>query len=136
MTRREEIFDFDAIPSLQVEPVSAKLVEEEEKSPTTNGMEIDSYDRAQGHEPIATRNPQQPARVEASHRMNGGNNERKQSVGPRPQLVVGSTQQEEVHIEDIMGQPKSSREDREPEVGTSSALVRKGKKSIVWSPCK
>jgi hypothetical protein len=33
-------------------------------------------DNAKGHEPVATGNPQQLARAETSHIMNGGDNER------------------------------------------------------------
>jgi hypothetical protein len=91
--------------------------------------------RATNHS--TTGNPQQPSRAEAVHRMNGGDSERTESDGPRPQPMVGSTQQEEVQIEDITGKPESGGEDREPEVGTSSAPVkRKGKQPIARSPCK
>jgi hypothetical protein len=55
------------------------MVEEEEKSPTMVKMEIDL------HEPIAKGNPQQPARAEAAHRTNGGDNEKTESYAVRPQ---------------------------------------------------
>jgi hypothetical protein len=103
--QREGIINVDAIPSPQVEPVSATLLEKEEKAPMMVRMEIDLHDNAQGHELLATGNPQQPAKVEAAHRMNDGNNKRTDSNGSRPQPMVGSTQQEEVQIEDITSLP-------------------------------
>jgi hypothetical protein len=78
--------------------VSVTLVEEEEKSPMTIDIEIDSHDSAQGHEPVATGNPQQPARVEASHITNEGESERRESDGVRSQTVVGSVKQEEGRV--------------------------------------
>jgi hypothetical protein len=101
------------------------------------GMDIDSHDSAQGHELIVIGNSQQPVRAEVAHITNGGDSEWKESVGPGPQLLVGSMQREEVQIEDITGKQYSSGEDIEPEVGTSSTLVkRKGKQPIAWCPHK
>jgi hypothetical protein len=58
------------------------------------GMDIDLHDSAQGHEPLTTGNPSQPSKVEAVHRMNGGDSERKEFDRPRPQPMVGSMKQE------------------------------------------
>jgi hypothetical protein len=57
MAQREGIFDVDTIPSPQIEPVSATLVEEEEQSPMMTDMEIDSHDSAQGHKTVTCRKP-------------------------------------------------------------------------------
>jgi hypothetical protein len=59
------------------------------------GLDIDSHDSAWGHDPLATRNPQQPSRAEAAHKTNGVDSERMKSDGPRPQPMVGSAQEEE-----------------------------------------
>jgi hypothetical protein len=96
-------------------------------------MDIDSHGNAQGHDSLTTGNPQQPSRAEATHRTNGGDNERTKSNEPRPQPMLGSMQHEEVQIENIMGKPESGWEG-ELEVGTSSTLAqRKGKKPTTWS---
>jgi hypothetical protein len=47
-TLREVIIDVDVIPSPQVEPMSATLVEEEEHALTMDGIDIDSCDSAWG----------------------------------------------------------------------------------------
>jgi hypothetical protein len=60
-TQREGIIDVEAIPSLQVKPVSTTMVEEEEQALTTVEMDIDSHDNVQGHEPSNTVNPPQPS---------------------------------------------------------------------------
>jgi hypothetical protein len=75
-TQREGIVVVDAIPLLEVEPLSATLVEEEEQAPTTSRMDIDMHDNVQGHKPLATGNPKKPSRVEATHITNGSDNER------------------------------------------------------------
>jgi hypothetical protein len=122
MAQREGIVDVDTIPSPQVEPVTATLVEEEEQAPMMVRMDIDSHDSAQRHKPVTTGNPQQPARAEAAHRTNGGDSEQTESDAVRPQPGEGSMQQEEGQIEDITGNPESGGEEREPEAGTSTTL--------------
>jgi hypothetical protein len=76
-TQIEGIVNVDIIPLPQVEPVSATLVEEEGHSPTMVGMDINFHNRAQVHDPLATGNPQQPSRAEATHIMNDDESERK-----------------------------------------------------------
>jgi hypothetical protein len=92
MAQREGIVDVDAIPSPQVEPVSATLVEEEAQAPMMTDMEVDSHDSAQGHQTSDTGNLQQPARAEVAQRTNGDASEQTEVVAPRPQPEIGSMQ--------------------------------------------
>jgi hypothetical protein len=68
-------------------------------------MDIDSHDGAWDHDPLATRNLQQPSRAKASQKTNGVDSERIESDGPSSKPMVGSVQQEEVKLKDIMGKP-------------------------------
>jgi hypothetical protein len=91
-TQREGIVDVDAIPSLQVKPVSSTLVKEEEKAPTKAMMDINSHDSAHGHEPSTIGNPLQPSKAKEVHRTNGGESDRTKYDRPRPQPMVGFAQ--------------------------------------------
>jgi hypothetical protein len=62
-TQTEGIIDVNVIPSPQVEPVSATLVEEEGKAPTMVRMDIDLHNNVQIHDLLAIGNPQQPSRA-------------------------------------------------------------------------
>jgi hypothetical protein len=55
-TQREGIIDVDAIPSPQVEPVSATLVKEEEQAKTMAGMDIDLHNSVQVQDPLTIGN--------------------------------------------------------------------------------
>jgi hypothetical protein len=122
-TQTEGIVDVDAIHSPQIEPVNATLVEEEGNALMMVRMDINSHNSARVQDPLATRNPQQPSRVEATHKPKGMDIKRIDSDGTRSQPMVGYKQQEEVELKYIMGKQNSGWEEKEPEAGTSSTLV-------------
>jgi hypothetical protein len=62
-TQTEGIVDVDMIPSPQIEPVSATLVEEEMKTPTMAMMDIDSHNSAQDQDQLTRGNSQQLPRA-------------------------------------------------------------------------
>jgi hypothetical protein len=78
----EGVVDVDAIPSPQDEPVSATMVEEEEKSPVTVRMDIDPQSSAEEQNPYVSETPRKQPRVEVSHQTNGTDSERTKSEGP------------------------------------------------------
>jgi hypothetical protein len=71
MDHREGMVDVDAIPSLQVYPMSLTLVEEEAQASLTVDMEIDLHDSAQGRQTRDASNLLPPVRAEVAHKKNG-----------------------------------------------------------------
>jgi hypothetical protein len=104
-TQREAVVDVDAIPSPQIEPVSTIVIEEEEQAPMMNGMEVDSHDSAQDYQTRDAGNLQQSVRAEVAQRKNGDTSKQTEAAMSRPQLGVGSVQQQEGLVEDITGYP-------------------------------